>query len=67
MRTGQTLDWGLVLSWHLCCTVLSSQPVSFLELMWFQDSPQDLEYEMPLGQDNKEEANNAAVAYRHWK
>lgn len=41
--------------------------LSFLELMRFQDSLQDLKYEMPLGQDNKEAANDAAVAYRHWK
>lgn len=41
--------------------------LSFLELMGFQESLEDLEYETPLGQDNKEEPNNAAVAYRHWK
>lgn len=41
--------------------------LSFLELMWFQESLEDSEYETPLGEDIKEEPNNAAVAYRHWK
>lgn len=27
---GETLDWGLVLSWQPCCTVLSSQPVTVI-------------------------------------
>lgn len=30
MRAGETLHWGLLLSWQPCCTVLSSQPVAVI-------------------------------------